>query len=97
MEKGKLFLGSSSRKRKPKENVKKGVAHVHVHRAGSGCVNLYSERCFSFVFVSYVLAPIGIFLAKMVEFFAEAKNSSVRWAVPFMNLRRIHPLRPCSS
>ena len=75
----------------------KGVAGVHVHRAGSGCVNLYSERCFSFVFVSYVLAPIGIFVVKMVEFFSEAKNSGVGWTVPFMDHRRIHPLRPCSS
>jgi len=25
----------------------KGVAGVHVHRAGSGCVNLYSEGFFS--------------------------------------------------
>jgi hypothetical protein len=48
MEKGKLFLGSSSWKRKPKGNVKKGVADVHFHRDGSGCVNLYSERCFFF-------------------------------------------------
>ena len=34
MEKGKLFLGSAYRKRKLKENRQKGIADVHVRRAG---------------------------------------------------------------
>lgn len=88
-EKGNIFLVRPPETENGWKTVKKGLL-VYMCIVLVVGVNLYSKRCwFFFPFfpvVSYVLAPIGTFLVKMVEFFSEAKNGSVECAVPFLNL-----------